>query len=191
MACELFTLPPWIQDFQGPDFSSPGEQAVSDRPSFESPEVDLDTEELGLGDLLSKVRPGDVEVTMSDSVEHITNVGLADYEITPCFYRFNRTSDLDWEHGLFDIPDLGTSVEVGRQQLPSEWFDESPIATMILETWGVWQISTDDTGRSIRILAYSPSTERQANTMFSAASSDVPVGLNVDGAHRIAQGILD
>ena len=174
-----------------PGFSLPVEQAVSGRPSFESPEVDLDTEESGFDDLLSKVRAGDIEVTMSDSVEHIMNLGLASYEVTLCFYRFNRTSDVDWEHGLFDIPDLGTSVEIERQQLPSEWFDESPIATMMLETGGVWQISTDDTGRSVEILAYSPSTERQVNTMFGAASSDVPMGLNVDGARHIDQGILD
>lgn len=143
---------------------------------------------------------GGIEVTMSDSGEHIMNVGLANHEVTPHLYRFTRmmtpyldrfdmTSDVDWETGYFDIRNLDTTVSVGQQEFRVEWRHENPIAAVV-ETLGVWQIPTDDNGRFIQLIAYSPSIEREVNMVFSAASSDTPMGLTVAGARRIAQGIL-
>lgn len=71
-----------------------------------------------------------------------------------------------------------------------EWRDENPIAAVV-ETSGVWQVSIDNNGRSIQIIAYSPSIEREVNMEFGAASNDIPMGLTVAGARRIVQEILD
>jgi len=84
---------------------------------------------------------------------------------------------------------LDTTVRVGRHEFPVEWRDENPIAAVV-ETFGVWQIPTDDNGRFIQLIVYGPSVEREVNMVFSAASSDTPMGLTVAGARRIAKGIL-
>jgi len=159
--------------------------------TFTSPEIETDAHEKSVVDLILNARTGGVEVAMSDSGGHIMNVGLANHEVTPRPYRFTRmmapyldrfdmTSDVDWETGQFDIRNLDTTVSVGQQEVPVEWRDENPIAAVV-ETFGVWQIPTDDNGRFIQLTAYSPSIEQKVNMVFSAASSGTPIGTHCRG----------
>lgn len=87
--------------------------------TFTSPEFETEADEQPLVDLIANARTGGVEVTMSDSMEHIVNVGLANHGVIPYLHRSDMTSDVDWETGYFDIRNLDTTVSVGQQEISS------------------------------------------------------------------------
>lgn len=135
---------------------------------------------------------------MSTSMRTIQQVGLAAYETRPLSYEFQRRNgDYDHESATFDVPELGATVSVSQQYLPSDDRPGSPLGPLEV-TSGIWLITSDtrQMPERIQIIAYSPSIERSVNVLFGPRTEDddgraSPIGVDLDIALTVVHDILD
>lgn len=185
-----------VGDGIDPETLSPEPQGVEGTVGLSSPAREGSVEDVSLSEMIAQVRASGIDVTLSESMRVIVTEGLDGLDATPFLYQFWQGEGVAWENGYFDVPSLNLYLDIGQQDLPSEWLDGNPIA-FVEETWGVWRVSISRRSPDrIEIVAYSPSIERQvrigfASTLFNAIGRPDPLDITVDEARAIAQSILD
>lgn len=155
---------------------------------------DLPVDETGMPEYDERIRRGEVQVEVSDSMRAIQAAALGDLDAHPYNYFFALMDDAVVERASFYSPsfELG-GLLIGQQTYPTEWWDGNPIAR-VEETYGAWQVGTsarDDRGAGIEIIAYSPSIERMVNISFEHPRNPDGAPISVDEAQGIAYKILD